>query len=429
MTETTDQATEQPTDESTDETTQQQGPGRRILAGFFWLLAVLALLVGSVTLWAHQTLLTSDGWTTVVSGVASDEEVIESASARIVDRLAESLNVQETLTDILPGEMDSVAGAITLVVQDKVAEGVANVAGSEGFQDAFVNVNRAAHDAAMKVIRGGDSEALTSEEGAITLNVFPLVEGALVALQDAGLIDESREIPSLSEYEPPAETVARLETLLGRDIPDDIGTITLIESDKLARVQTAVRAFDVITIVLLLLALVCVALALWLSARRVRMVVWLAVGAVGALLLGRGFTRLVLEDVTGALRDGDGSVAVRAVIETAVDSLMWFTFALIVVALIVVGLAMWAERRSEPGEGLTESTEDLDLSDWLRSRSRAIGAIGIGIIAFVVLWNVGGPDITLLAAAMVGIVLVGVGVLASRDEGTDEAATSEIESG
>jgi hypothetical protein len=41
----------------------------------------------------------------------------------------------------------------------------------------------------------------------------------------------------------------------------------------------------------------------------------------------------------------------------------------------------------------------------------------MGIVAFVVLWNVGGPDITLLAGAMVGLILIAVSVLGGRDAG------------
>ena len=132
---------------------------------------------------------------------------------------------------------------------------------------------------------------MTSAQGTISINVFPLIEGVLVGLQDAGIIDESRQIPDLSSYEPDPQRVATLETLLGRDIPDDIGTITLVESDRLGTVQSAVRAFDVITVVLIVIAIVCVLLALWLSQRRLRMVLWLAIGAIVALLLGRGLTR------------------------------------------------------------------------------------------------------------------------------------------
>ena len=413
-------------------TAQAPGPrrtsGRSILAALFWLLSCLAILVSGVTLWAHQTVLTSSGWGGIVGGIASDEEVIAATSKRLVDRGSESLGVEGLVAQVLPGEGSILAGAITGALENRVTDAVAEFASTEGFQDAFVTVNEAAHTAAMKVIRDPDSEAVTSSQGAITLDVFPLVEGVLHGLQDAGFIDESRQIPDLSSYEPDPQRVATLESLLGRDIPDDIGTITLIQSDRLANVQTAVRNFDVITIVLIVIAVVCVLLALWLSARRLRMILWLAIGAIVALLLGRSVTRVVIEDITGALRDGEGGVTVRASIDSAVDSLMWFTFVLIVVALIVAGVAILVERRAELA-GAAGASEAGGVREWLRTRSRAIGYAGIGIVAFVVIWNVGGPDITLLAAALVGLVLIAVSVLGGRDPGpgagdgqTDEVA-------
>jgi hypothetical protein len=414
---------------TTDELTAEAptpGPrrtsGRSILAALFWLLSCLAILAGGVTLWAHQTILTSDGWGTIVAGLASDEEVIAATSERLVDRVSESLAISDRVAQILPGEMSLLAGAITRSVQDRVTDRVAEIAATEPVQDAFIRANELAHEAAMTAIRGVDSEVLTSQEGTISLNVFPLIEGVLVGLQDAGLIDQGREIPDLSGFEPDPERVARLETILGRDLPDDIGTITLIESDRLDRVQTAVRAFDVITIALIALAIVCIALALWLSQRRLRMLLWLAIGSIVALLLGRGFTRLVIEDITGTLRDGENGPAVVAVVDSSVDSLLWFTFALIVVALIVAGIAILAERRAELAEAAAEPDS---VREWLRSRSRAIGYVGIGLVAFVVVWNVGGTDITLLAGALLGIVLIVVSLLGGRGEGVPTAEQAE----
>ena len=61
-------------------------------------------------------------------------------------------------------------------------------------QGALARVNAAAHDAAIAAIRGG-GDVVSTEQGTITLNVFPLVGSVLEALQDAGVIDASRQIP------------------------------------------------------------------------------------------------------------------------------------------------------------------------------------------------------------------------------------------
>lgn len=391
--------------------------GKRILAGFFWLLASLGIMVGGVTLWAHQSVLTSDGWTSIVSEVASDPEVIENTSTVIVERISENIGLQERVVDVLPGEMDLIGATITDRVEAAIAGGVARVASTDTFQEAFVNVNRLANDAAMRVIRGG-GDVVSSDEGSIELNVFPLIGAALTGLQDAGFIDESREIPDLTEYQPDEENVARLESLLDRQLPDDLGTITLVDSERLGNVQTAVRNFDAITVALLLLTLLAIALALWLSAARVRMVLWLAIGAIVALLLGRGFTRVIVEDITGALREGPEGATVKAVIDATVEQLLWFTFAIIVIALIVAGLAMWYQRHeaqavaAEAGEPIERRT----LREWLRANLRTITYAGLGIIAFAVLWVAAGPDVTLLAGAAVGVWLIGMNLLAARAE-------------
>lgn len=413
--------------ETGDMTPPQGGEGvtsgrrasRRIPAALFWLLASIAILASGMAVWAHQTLLTANGWGSLVGEVAADPEVVEGVSVALVDRLSEAVDLRGVVADAIPGP-DIVAGAISARVQDELVNAMATFAATDTFQDAFVRVNEAAHEAAMKAIRGGESAALTSEGGAITLNVFPLIEGVLLRLQEAGLIDASREIPDLTDFQPSARAVAGLETLLGRDLPDDLGTITLVDSERLEAVQTAVRWFDLITVVLLLLAVVFVALALWLAERRLRMVMWLGVGAIVALLTGRVVTRLVLEGVVRRQEEPGAQVLVRAVVDAAVDSLMWFTFILMALAAIVA-LVAWVAERREAGAREALETPPRILARWLRANTATVLAVGIGLILVLALWRSDGPDNALLVAAGIGLLVIAVHVL-SRDDAAGEAA-------
>jgi len=393
---------------------------RRVLAAVFWLLASLSVLFGGIALWAHQTLLTADGWGGIVEDAIADEEVVAAVSVVLVDRLGDSLGIDELVAGIVPGP-DIVSGAITATVQSRLTDAVIAFASTEAFEEAFVNVNKAAHDATMNVIRGGDSEALTSEEGVIALGIFPLIGGLLETLQDAGIIDEGRELPDLAEFQLPASTVATLETLLGRDIPDDVGTIVLVDSESLETVQTVVRWFDLITIVLLLLWVFLTALALWLSEKRVRMVLWLSGGAVAALLAGRFLTRLLLEAVFRRQPELEARVVVGAIVDAAVDSLMWFTFVLIVVAVIVAVAAYLWERRDQLQRPSME-TPPRTLGHWVKANTTAILAVGIGLIAILALGNVGGPGIAMLTAAALLLLAIAVKVLS--DQADDEPATT-----
>ena len=70
-----------------------------------------------------------------------------------------------------------------------------------------------------------------------------------------------------------------------------------------------------------------------------------------ALALGRAFTRLIVEDIAGSLAEESGRAAVRAAIEAAVDQVMWVSFVVIAVAVLVAGVAMWLDRRRPRPEG------------------------------------------------------------------------------
>ena len=397
------------------------GQGRRVLAAVFWLLASLAVLFGGVSVWAHQTLLTSDGWGGIVGDVVADKEVTDAVSAVLVERLAEATGIRDTVANAIPGP-SIIAGAVTGIVQDRIVKAVEGFASSAAFDDAFVKVNERAHDAAMKAIRGGDTAALTSDQGILSINIFPLIEGVLKSLQDSGIISGSRDIPDLSEYQLPSEAVTVLEKVLGRDIPDDVGTIVLIDSERFDTVQTVVRWFDGITGALLLLWVVFTALALWLSRPRIRMVLWLSVGAIAALMAGRFLTRIILNTVMRNQQEPDARVVIDAIIDASVDSLMYFTFILIVVALLVAVFALVWERRGEFSRPAME-TPPRTLGHWVREHAPVILGVGVAIIAVVTLWAIGGPEIAMLVAAALLLLAIAVKVLSDTGKGDDGSRT------
>lgn len=395
--------------------------GRRTLAAIFWLLASVMVLFGGVSLWAHQTLLTADGWGGIVEEVIGEEEVTDAISVVVVDRLADSLDIRETVANVLPGP-DIIGGAVAAVVQDRITDRVADFARSDAFREAFVDVNKAAHDAAMAAIRGGDSEVLSSGQGVISLSILPLIEGVLQSLQDAGIIDESRTIPDLTNFQASGQAVALIETLLGRDIPDDAGTIVLLDSENLELTQTIIRWFDGIVGVSLLLWVLFTGLALWLARKRIRMVLWLSGGAIAALLTARVVTRLLLEGVMRRQPELEARVVVSAIIDTAVDSLLLWTFALILVAVIVAVVAVIYERRDELRRASLESPPRT-IGRKVRDNAPLILVLGLGLIAVMAVWSIGTPGVAMLTAAAILLLVVGVKVLADQAEDEPGATT------
>jgi hypothetical protein len=241
-----------------------------------------------------------------------------------------------------------VADALTGAVERRITDAVAGFIGSEGFRDAFVTANEKAHDVAMRIIRDDDNEAITAQGGLVTLNLLPLIEVGLQRLQDAGIIDASRQLPDLSGGLS-ADAAAALSKVLGRDIPTDIGTIVLVESDRAGTIGPAIRWFDLITGLSLLLWALFTALAVWLSGRRARMIAWLSAGAIVALVAARFVAQALLEAAMRRHPELEAKVVINAIIEVAVDSLMGFTLALMFIALLVGAVALyldWRESRA-----------------------------------------------------------------------------------
>ena len=378
------------------------------------------MLVGGATLWAHQTLLTADGWGGIVEDVISEEEVTDAISVVLVDRLSESLGVRELVAENLPGP-DILAGALTTAVQDRITDTVGQFAQTDAFQEAFVNVNKAAYDAALTAIRGGDTDALTSQAGILSLNIFPLLEGLLDSLQDAGIIDESRRVSPISAPTKPRTRRSRWR----RPCSGVTSPMTWARSCSSTRstsiwCRRSCAGSTSSPIVLLVAWALFTGLALWLSRKRVRMVLWLSGGAIAALLAGRFLARLLLEAVTRRQPELEARVVVSAIIDAAVDSLMWFTFVLMLVALIVAIGSVVYERRDRLERASMESPPRT-IGRWVKDNAVPILMVGIGIIGVIALWSIGGAGIAMLSAAAMLLLVIAVKVMSDQ---ADENGTS-----
>ena len=72
--------------------------------------------------------------------------------------------MREAVAESLPGP-DIIAGALTATVESRIVDAVAGFAQGDAFQTAFVNVNKAAHDAAIAVIGDAIAGFLVAPDG------------------------------------------------------------------------------------------------------------------------------------------------------------------------------------------------------------------------------------------------------------------------
>ena len=371
---------------------------RSVLAGISLVLACFTILVATIAVWAHQVAFNTDRFTALASSALEQPEVIDPLAARISNQVVTALDVQSRLTNVLPDRVTAIAGPVTLALQDGLTRRLEILLAEPRMQQALTNTLRFAHTRVMNLLRD-QADAATVVNGEVVLEVYPALLVALQELQTAGIIPPDVQLPDPATAEPPGTIRGILETRLGVTFPEDFGTIPLMPAERLETAQTAVRAFDIVVIVLIALAVALVALAIWLSGKRLRMVVFLAIGTIVAFVLARLFTNAA----TDALTTGIASQGLRAAIESILDATLadfrsWALLILIVTGII--GVVAYVYGRPS-------------VSRASFSTPRTMERIGIAMIALVVLWIAVGLEVALLAA----VLIIGLELVLGRDQG------------
>jgi hypothetical protein len=369
-----------------------QGHGRRrgVLAGISLVLACLTILLATVAVWSHQVAFSTDRFTALASNALDDPEVIDPLAARISAQVVTALDVQSRLEGLLPDRVARIAGPITLALQDGLTRRLETLLAQPRMQQALTRTLAFAHERVMNLLRDR-SPAVTDLDGQVVIEVYPALLLALQELQTAGIIGADVQLPDPATSEPPGVIRGILENRLGVTLPADFGTIPIMSVEQLQTAQTVVKAFDIIVIVLIVLAVAFSVLAIWLAARRPRMVVFLAIGTVIAFLLARLFTNAATDALTTTIAAEGLRGAVRSILDaTLADFRGWALLILIALGIVAVAAWIW----SRPPEARRVSLPEF-------RTERGIERIGLALIALVVLWVAVGLEVAILAAVLI----------------------------
>jgi hypothetical protein len=242
---------------------------RTILVWVLLVLGTLVVLVGSLTLWVKRQALDTDSWVNTSSELLENDEVRGALSIYIVDELYANLDPQETLEDQLPENLQGLAGPIAGALRQPAVEGVDRFLQRPRVQDLWERANRAAHEALLRVLNDETrAESISTAGGVVTLDLRTL------------LVNIGEELGFGEQLE------SRL--------PETAGQITILRSDQLEAAQTGVKAIKVLSWVIIFVALVLFAVAVYLARKRRE-----TLRNVGAALLLVGILLLVIRRVVG----------------------------------------------------------------------------------------------------------------------------------
>jgi len=378
---------------------------RSVLAGISLVLACITILVATVALWAHQVAFNTDRFTALAANALDQPEVIDPLAQRISTQVVTALDVQARLENVLPERVTAIAGPVTLALQDGLTRRLQTVLAEPRMQQALTRTLAFAHTRVMNLLRD-QAEAATVVNGQVVLEVYPALLVALQELQTAGIIGPEVELPDPATAEPPGVVRGILENRLGVTLPDDFGTIPLMPVERLETAQTAVRIFDLVVVVLIALAVALVALAIALSAKRRRMVIYLAIGTIVAFVLARLFTNAAADALTTGIAQQGLRGAIESILEATLSDFRGWAL-IILIGTGIIGILAYAYGR--PNVSVTAFSSE-----------RSMERIGLALIALVVLWIAVGLEVALLA----GVLIIGLELYLGRDKGDAETPAS-----
>jgi hypothetical protein len=247
--------------------TPSRGRRRSALALIFVasLLAFLAL----PAVWLDRQALNTDNWAETSSELLENDAVRTQIANYLVDQIYANVDVQGELAKVLPPRAAPLAGFAAGGLQQAADTGVTDRLGRPRPQQAWEAANRRAHALLMKVLDGGGNVVGTSG-GEVTLDLKALLTQTADRFGVGGRIEQK--------------------------LPASAGEIVILKSDQLASAQDAVHLLQTAAVVLVVLALLLFALAVFLAQGWRRE----ALRACGFGLIAAGALALIARSVAGS---------------------------------------------------------------------------------------------------------------------------------
>jgi hypothetical protein len=378
---------------------------RRVLAVVLVVLTSIVVTVSVTAVWARRNALNTDRWVRTVGPIAEEPAVQQALGRYITDQAMTAIDPQELFESALPERGQILAAPLTSALRGFVNDQVDSFLASDTFQRLWVQINERAHQRVVQVLEGDLPPSLQIEGNDVVLNVVPVLNQVLARIGERSpeIFGRTVDLPTVSVDEIPQEAIQKVEGALGRDLPENFGQFTVFDASRLQQVQDTVTLFNRLVVAAVILAIVLIALTLWVSPRRRRTLLQLMVGiALGIVIIRR--LGLRLEDDVVELVKPENRDAVQVVVGAFVSSLLDATAWILGITAVVAAVALltgpygWAKalRRgtvsgAQAAVGAARSAINRQPDDpvvaWVGAHREVLqaGGIVVGILALLVL--------------------------------------------
>jgi len=300
---------------------------RSIVAVLLIVLGCVLSPLAGVAVWARNQVTNTDRYVATVTPLASDPAIQQAVTDQITAQVFTYIDIQALTTQVvdalaarvegrgLPPQaavaLQGLAGPVANGVQGFVRTQVERVVQSQAFEDAWIQANRAAHETLVKALTGEGGGSVTIENDTVTLNLGPFIQTVKQRL------------------------VAQGFTLAER-IPQVDKSFVLFQSEDITRARSAFNLLNTLGNWLPVVALVLLAIGIYVAKDHRRALVGAALGVAGGMvLLGLAlavFRTIYLDAVPAAVLPHD---AAAVLYDTIVRFLRLGLRTILVLALVV----------------------------------------------------------------------------------------------
>jgi len=373
--------------------------GRR--AGLTLLLVLGCGLVAMslIAAYVRVTVLDTDRYVETMAPIADSPDVQQAVAERLDAAISSRVDYAALLSEALPDQADPLAPALAGALRQAVRSRLDAFVASDEFAGLWEEANRRAHSRVVALMTTGESGRLRLDDDTVFLDLGPAVDRVRSGLQERGLDRLASAIP-----------------------PSVDGQVTLLQSEGFVKARRGIDLLEGLTIVLPILALLCLAGYVALSRPRRR----------GLLRVGLGLivTALLLLAVVGIARSAyldaiDADVLPREAAADIFDALVGLLrTGLRVVAVAAVVLALLALVLGRADDLLARSRAAVSglASDrrigWVARHRGLLQGTAIALGALVLLsWDPPTAGLVLIDAALVAAAVALIAAIAGAAKG------------
>jgi hypothetical protein len=319
----------------------KRGLVRRALVAALVVLTCVSLVAGVVGIWARRNFLDTDRFVERVGPLIEEPAVQETVTNRLTEQVMTLADPRALFEEALPERGQLLAVPLSNAVEGFVRDRVESFIQSDTFETLWVGAATVAHRGAVRVLRG-ESEAVTTDNGQVTLNLVPVINEVLRRITAASpeILGRQVDLPDVSVEDIPETAIARIEDALGVELDDDFGQITVYDDGTLEAAQDGLALADRLVVVLLVVGIVSAALALWLSHHRRRTLLQVSAAVAIGMVLIRRVSFRVDDEVAELPPTPEGRRAAAVAIRQFLDPLTTFAMWTLAAAAIVAALAI-----------------------------------------------------------------------------------------